>query len=54
MFAPWRSQNPVRKTRVSGYWKIIQRRQIIIDCLKRHETSSSSRATASEKTMQIS
>ena len=24
MFAPWRSQNPVRKTWVSGYWKIIQ------------------------------
>ena len=23
MFAPWRSQNPVRKTRVSDYWKII-------------------------------
>ena len=23
MFAPWRSQNPVRKTWVSGYWKII-------------------------------
>ena len=25
MFAPWRSQNPVRKTWVSGYWKIIRR-----------------------------
>ena len=23
MFAPWRSQNPVRKTWVSDYWKII-------------------------------
>ena len=23
MFAPWQSQNPVRKTLVSGYWKIV-------------------------------
>ena len=23
MFAPWRSQNPVRKTWISDYWKII-------------------------------
>ena len=29
MFAPWRSQNPVRKTWVSDYWKIIHFKLIV-------------------------
>ena len=40
MFAPWRSQNPVRKTWVSDYWKIIHSSTLEDDNIRKFHPKS--------------
>ena len=49
MFAPWRSQNPLRKTWVSDYWKIIHRTETGTQNRTKQEKPKTTSGTKTEK-----